>query len=216
MRAGPGAGTSDGWRQGVTPGYTGRPNIEVAHCTVQLYTSSMLMKTHFHGEMYSSMFRVRTHIMFRNTDTWNRGTGRCWCSNSIWWSEMRERGMLNSFCIAIFWCSLQMGWSVVIVEAAGRVGGGDTLVQKAEAIEHYRNMRPVQARTWKGRGCPPTWKPEKCGNYEETGSFADLSAPACWWPGELGTTPTNVEILGFSFCFSIYNCRKYDNFVCSE
>ena len=97
MWAGPGAGTSDGWRQGVTPGYTGRPNIEVAHCTVQLYTSSMLMKTHFHGEMYSSMFRVRMHIMFRNTDTLNRGRGRCWCSNSIWWSEMRERGMLNSF-----------------------------------------------------------------------------------------------------------------------
>ena len=96
------------------------------------------------------------------------------------------------FCIAIFWCSPQMGWSLVIVEVAGRVGGGDKLVQKAEAIQHYRNMRPVQARTWKGRGCPPTWKPEKCGNYEETGSFADLSAPACWWPGELGTTPTNV------------------------
>ena len=72
------------------------------------------------------------------------------------------------------------------------VGGGDTLVQKAEAIQHYRNMRPVQARTWKGRGCPPTWKPEKCGNYEETGSFANFSAPACGWPGELGTTPTNV------------------------
>ena len=225
MWAGPGAGTSDGWRQGVTPGYTGRPNIEVAHCTVHI----------FNAHENSLSWKKCTLVCFTYTCTLSSGIQTYWIEEQdtvdaviVFVGRRWERGMLNS--------SLQCHILVFTADglihsnsrSCGQGGRGWYIGAKSGGDPPLPEYEAGPGKNLEGEGLPSnieTWEMwQLWGNWK----FCQFFSPCLWMAWRTGDNTHKclnpgipdlllllslVLLYDFSSewyvkMFSEYNCRK--------